>query len=45
LRERNAQWGVRDLERVSELAAEYGLALDQLVEMPANNCIVAYRRL
>jgi hypothetical protein len=45
LRAQNAAWGVRDLEAVTELAANAGLALDRVVQMPANNLCVAFRRL
>ena len=44
LRLQNPEWGVRDLGRVIELAAERGLAFDELVEMPANNLCVVFRR-
>jgi len=44
LRSQNPEWGVRDLERVIELAAERGLAFDEVVEMPANNLCVVFRR-
>lgn len=44
LRLRNFEWGVRDLESVAEVAATYGLALEEIVEMPANNLSVIFRR-
>lgn len=44
LRERNAAWGVRDLEAVVEAARAVGLRLDEVVEMPANNLSVVLRR-
>jgi hypothetical protein len=37
LRERDARFGVRDLEAVLALAAESGLHLLERIEMPANN--------
>jgi SAM-dependent methyltransferase len=37
LRERDARWGVRDLDEVAAEAALRGLALEELVAMPANN--------
>lgn len=37
LRERNPEWGVRDLEAVRELAEGAGLRFAERVEMPANN--------
>jgi SAM-dependent methyltransferase len=37
LRQRNPKWGVRDLEQVVKLAADSGLNLSCIMEMPANN--------
>jgi hypothetical protein len=42
LRARNPQWGIRSLEEVAK-AAE-GFSLDRIVEMPANNLTVVFRR-
>jgi len=44
LRSRNAEWGVRDLDDVAALARDYGFVLDEVVEMPANNLTVIFRR-
>jgi len=44
LRERNPEWGVRDLEDVTSVAQRHGFELDTTISMPANNLIVAYRR-
>jgi SAM-dependent methyltransferase len=44
LRQRNPQWGVRDLETVVEAANQHGLALSEVVEMPANNLSVVFVR-
>jgi SAM-dependent methyltransferase len=44
LRSRNRQWGVRNLEDVVRHAANSGLQLTQVVEMPANNLSVIFRR-
>jgi hypothetical protein len=44
LRRRNPEWGVRDLEAVAALAAENGFALQEVIEMPANNLTVVFRR-
>ena len=44
LRARNAEWGVRDLEAIETLGAARGLRLEQVVEMPANNLSVLFRR-
>ena len=44
LRERDPAWGVRDLEVVVDEAAARGLALAEVVTMPANNRTVVLRR-
>lgn len=44
LRRRNPEWGVRDLERVVELAREAGLRLLETNDMPANNLLIVFRR-
>lgn len=44
LRAENPAWGVRDLEDVSDLAGRNGFHLDAVIEMPANNLSVVWRR-
>ncbi len=44
LRRRDPAWGVRSLEAVAEQAAQQGLALQDVVDMPANNLSVVFRR-
>lgn len=44
LRERDARWGVRNLEAVLELAGGAGLLLEERVEMPANNQLLVFRK-
>ncbi len=44
LRSSNPNWGVRDLEAVTEAAAALGLALQDVIAMPANNFCVVFRR-
>ncbi len=44
LRERDPEWGVRDVEALQQLAADAGLALAATAEMPANNLILAFER-
>ena len=39
----NPDWGVRDLEAVTEAAASHGLALQDVTTMPANNLCVVFR--
>ena len=43
LRASNPDWGVRDLEAVTEAAASHGLALQDVTTMPANNFCVIFR--
>ncbi|MGG5886719.1 DUF938 domain-containing protein [Falsiroseomonas sp. HC035] len=44
LRERNPEWGLRRLEDVAAAAAAEGLGLGKVLEMPANNLLVMFRR-
>jgi hypothetical protein len=44
LRERNPAWGVRDLETVTELAAAHGFEAPEVIDMPANNLSLVFRR-
>lgn len=44
LRARDPAWGVRDLEAVAREAEGRGLALEEEVEMPANNLILLFRK-
>ena len=44
LRERDPEWGVRDLRDVAALAAAHGFGPPERIEMPANNLIVAFPR-
>jgi SAM-dependent methyltransferase len=44
LRDKNAEWGVRDIEALEKLAANAGLALMEVAEMPANNLILVFGR-
>jgi hypothetical protein len=44
LRERDPEWGVRDVEALQELAARAGLELIETVEMPANNLTLVFAR-
>lgn len=45
LRARDPAWGIRDLETVVEEGAARGFALEDVVEMPANNLSVVLRTL
>lgn len=42
LKSRDPRWGLREVEAVT--AAADGFALDQLIDMPANNLMLVYRR-
>jgi SAM-dependent methyltransferase len=44
LRERDPEWGVRDIADVAKLAEAAGLTLIETVPMPANNLILAFGR-
>ena len=44
LRAFDPEWGVRDLERVTEVAALAGFARTEVVDMPANNLSVVFRK-
>jgi SAM-dependent methyltransferase len=44
LRARNPLWGVRDLDEVAEVAGPQGLALEEVVAMPANNLTLVWRK-
>ncbi len=44
LRAQDPAWGLRDLEAVVELAGAAGLELEEVVDMPANNFSVAFRK-
>ena len=44
LRAQDPAWGLRDLEAVVELAGAAGLALSEVVDMPANNFSVVFRK-
>lgn len=44
LRAHNSEWGLRDLEAVSDVAAGAGFVLTEVVEMPANNFSLIFKR-
>lgn len=44
LRAHDPEWGLRDLETVSEVADRAGFVLTEIVEMPANNFSLVFRR-
>ncbi len=44
LKSRDPEWGLRDLEAVTKLAASEGFSAPVITEMPANNLSVVFRR-
>jgi Protein of unknown function (DUF938) len=44
LRERDPEWGVRDIEALEQLASGVGLMLTEIAEMPANNFTLVFER-
>jgi hypothetical protein len=44
LRDKDPEWGVRDIGDLEKLAAGAGLKLIEIAEMPANNLTLAFER-
>ncbi|MDO8397033.1 MAG: DUF938 domain-containing protein [Bradyrhizobium sp.] len=44
LRDRDPEWGVRDIADLEKLAASVGLRLVETAEMPANNLVLVFAR-
>jgi len=44
LKRRNSEWGLRDLDEVTRVAAGHGLQRLKIVRMPANNLTVVFGR-
>ena len=44
LRRRNPEWGLRRLENVVDVARQVGFGWPSVLEMPANNLFVTFRR-
>lgn len=44
LRSRDPEWGLRRLEDVADAAAAHALALEAVIEMPANNLLAVFRK-
>ena len=45
LRDRNPNWGLRDLEAVAAMAHSVGFSAPVIAEMPASNLSVVFRRM
>jgi hypothetical protein len=44
LRDRNPEWGVRDVDAVTAVAREHGFTLEATHALPANNLLLVWRR-
>ncbi|MBY0306280.1 MAG: DUF938 domain-containing protein [Sphingomonas sp.] len=44
LRARDPAWGLRSVQSVTEAAKAHGLIFDRLIDMPANNLMLVYRK-
>lgn len=44
LRQRDPRWGLRNLDVVTACAAGHGLAREAMIEMPANNLSIVFRK-
>jgi len=44
LRERNSEWGVRDINDIRDVADEHGMTLAAIEPMPANNMTLIFER-
>ncbi len=45
LREKNPEWGLRNVDDVTREAAAHGLQRERVVDMPANNLCLIFRRI
>jgi len=44
LRTQNAEWGIRNLESIGQVAAGFGFGLSAVLPMPANNHVLVFKR-
>ncbi|MEC8688869.1 MAG: DUF938 domain-containing protein, partial [Cyanobacteriota bacterium] len=44
LKERNHEWGLRDVNAITSLATKLGFGIDAIRPMPANNLILILQR-
>jgi hypothetical protein len=45
LKARNPEWGIRDVEEITQSANKYGISLVRSVSMPANNMCLIFQRI
>jgi hypothetical protein len=45
LRAHDPEWGLRDVDELAEVAARAGFALAEIVDMPANNFSLVFRKM
>ena len=45
LRGNNCKWGIRGVEEVEEIAGKYGFVKVEIVEMPANNFVIIWKKI
>ncbi|KAL7286358.1 hypothetical protein TKK_0019314 [Trichogramma kaykai] len=44
IRSQDPEWGIRDLADLSKVAKEHGIELQKVIDMPANNKIVIWKK-
>lgn len=45
LKRRNAEWGIRDIRDLKQLAETNGMRLDQVINMPSNNKFLTWLKM
>ncbi len=45
LKEINSSWGLKNLQDVNQLAEEFHIGINKIIEMPANNLVLIYTKL
>lgn len=44
LQRRNALWGIKDIELLKEIAGQYGMVLEEMIDMPSNNHCLIFKK-